>query len=678
MSTGKPNISVVVIIHNMQREAPRTLHSLSPAYQQGISAEDYEVLVYENGSDKPLSQDQIDSLPANFHYHYLEDASPSPVFALNQGLAEARGDLVGCMIDGARIVTPGLLARALEAAPGHQRPIVATLDWYLGPDLQRHALLNGYSTEAEDQLLEDINWPNEPYRLFEISVQDESSVDGWFSKISESNALFMHKAQWQELGGFDERFDAAGGGLINLDMFRRACHLPDAQLLMLTDEATFHQAHGGTATNTPPEVQQKNIQQWRYQYEQIRGEPFSSPTNSNRVLYGQIRAEMAPAFARSLVHPTSRKHAGSPEHCNLMGRIPFNTTFWCDQQYVAEQNRRLTDNSSLSIAIKFARDLFASHRWQEARDICRLLNATHPDDIEVTRLLRLCATADEIPEAAPPQRWAMYFAAIADVHALLGDPEEAERGWQRALELNPKLDSAREGLAKASMPGPDHYVMLNHLHNVLQPGLYLEVGVDQGRSIAAAQPPTHVVGIDPKPHINTPPRAECNLLPIASDDFFASNRASELLSSGIDLAFIDGLHEFQQIVRDFWHVERYCKEDATIVLHETIPYDDYSATQTPQTSWWAGDVWKLIPLLQSARPDLEMFVIRTPPSGLTVIRDLKSTPVTSLEDFEKQAREFAELDVAYLHNHVLPEIEQIANEPEAVTRRRRTADRIRE
>ena len=46
----KPAVSVVVVVYNMAREAPRTLYSLSAAYQRDISAEDYEVIVVDNGS----------------------------------------------------------------------------------------------------------------------------------------------------------------------------------------------------------------------------------------------------------------------------------------------------------------------------------------------------------------------------------------------------------------------------------------------------------------------------------------------------------------------------------------------------------------------------------------------------------------------------------------------------
>jgi hypothetical protein len=103
-------------------------------------------------------------------------------------------------------------------------------------------------------LLASIDWPQDGYRLFEIATVDESSVDGWLQPIAEANALFMPRKSWDQLGGMDERFDASGGGLVNLDMYSRAMELPDAQLVLLLGEGTFHQMHGGIATNVSPEA----------------------------------------------------------------------------------------------------------------------------------------------------------------------------------------------------------------------------------------------------------------------------------------------------------------------------------------------------------------------------------------------------------------------------------------
>ncbi len=53
----------------------------------------------------------------------------------------------------------------------------------------------------------------------------------------------------------DQLFDDRGGGLVNLALFARACKLPDSKLVVILGEESFHQIHGGTATNVP---EQKN------------------------------------------------------------------------------------------------------------------------------------------------------------------------------------------------------------------------------------------------------------------------------------------------------------------------------------------------------------------------------------------------------------------------------------
>jgi glycosyltransferase involved in cell wall biosynthesis len=175
----------------MAREAPRTLHSLFASYQRHIHPDDYEVIVVDNGSDPPIDSQFIADLAGNFRLIRIDSASPSPAQAVNRGLAEARGEVIGVMIDGARIVTPGLLYFARHGTRLYDKAVVATLGWYLEPDFQWRSMESGYDRAQEDALLEGVDWPNDGYRLFEIGAMDESSIDGWFKPIAESNALFL-------------------------------------------------------------------------------------------------------------------------------------------------------------------------------------------------------------------------------------------------------------------------------------------------------------------------------------------------------------------------------------------------------------------------------------------------------------------------------------------------------
>ena len=127
-----PKISVIVIVYDMARQALNTLHSLSAAYQRRIDARDYEVIVVENRSDRVMDPADIAALPENFRYVLRDEAGKSPAAAINHGLALARGDCIGLMIDGARMLTPGVLTHVDMALRITRRAVVAVPGYQLG------------------------------------------------------------------------------------------------------------------------------------------------------------------------------------------------------------------------------------------------------------------------------------------------------------------------------------------------------------------------------------------------------------------------------------------------------------------------------------------------------------------------------------------------------------------
>ena len=182
-SKKRPLISVIVVFYNMQREAARTLFSLSPSYQKP-AADNYEVIVVENGSSERLEGKEVRRLGANFRYFYFEAKTPSPAEAINFGVSKARGEMVGICIDGARILTPGILDYVIRANQAYRNPFVATLGWHLGPDVQSKSTLDGYDKATEDELLKSINWRKNPYKMFEVSTLGGSYKRGWFASVS--------------------------------------------------------------------------------------------------------------------------------------------------------------------------------------------------------------------------------------------------------------------------------------------------------------------------------------------------------------------------------------------------------------------------------------------------------------------------------------------------------------
>ena len=93
----KPSLSVVVVVvvYNIPREAPCTLLTLSASYQRHIGADDYEVIVVDNGSKPPLDPAVIEGLSGNFRLIRIDPAPPSPAHAINRGIAAAQGEVIG-------------------------------------------------------------------------------------------------------------------------------------------------------------------------------------------------------------------------------------------------------------------------------------------------------------------------------------------------------------------------------------------------------------------------------------------------------------------------------------------------------------------------------------------------------------------------------------------------------
>ena len=275
-----PKVSVVVGAYNMARELPRTMRSLSPAMQVGVERSDYELIVVDNGSTRPFNLEDCRRWGADLDVLTIAPAAAatSPARAMNLGLAKARGELIGAMIDGARIASPGLIAAAREAARNGERAVILTLGFHLGYKVQMESVHEGYDQAREDRLLEDARWTEDGYRLFGISVFAGSSQGGWFKPIRESNALFMRRGLWNELGGFDERFVTPGGGYVNLDLLSRAVALPDVKIITLLGEGTFHQVHGGVATNAVQGIDHL----FAAEYAKIRGKAYQAPDYDSR------------------------------------------------------------------------------------------------------------------------------------------------------------------------------------------------------------------------------------------------------------------------------------------------------------------------------------------------------------------------------------------------------------
>ena len=226
--------------------------------------------------------------------------------------------------------------------------------------------------------------------------------------------------------------------------------------------------------------------------------------------------------------------------------------------------------------------------------------------------------------------------------------------------------------SKRRLPGPIYAWVLNWIHDFLKPANYVEIGVQRGASLHRARPDTPcIIGIDPEPMImpeiaDEPPAANARIYEMTSDEFFAGHDLAEILGGPLKFSFIDGLHLFEQVLRDFINLEKYSNEETVIVLHDCIPFDEVTASRERTTDFYSGDVWKATLALRRLRPDLTMTIVPTAPTGLCLVAGLDGGNRRLEEELPQVEAEYRDLDLAYYEAHLDEMPDRIPNEVKAV------------
>ena len=152
-------------------------------------------------------------------------------------------------------------------------------------------------------------------------------------------------------------------------------------------------------------------------------------------------------------------------------------------------------------------------------------------------------------------------------------------------------------------------------HNVIQtlldlfdrPTSYLEIGVSTGATFQRIQS-ERKVAVDPRflfetSNIKAEPGSSIEFHEVRSDDYFG-----RIVSNfeGFDVVYLDGLHTFEQTLRDLVNCIRYSKPEAIIVIDDVSPNSYHASLPDQSTSIvirkhlkqldpsWMGDVYKLV------------------------------------------------------------------------------------
>lgn len=166
------------------------------------------------------------------------------------------------------------------------------------------------------------------------------------------------------------------------------------------------------------------------------------------------------------------------------------------------------------------------------------------------------------------------------------------------------------------------YEFLKSLHEVLDPKVYLEIGVQYGASLVQAQGSELAFGVDPEPLVGFTNNGRPNqqIFTMTSDEFF-DKRA--FILPPVNLAFIDGMHLVEYALRDFVNVQKYMAPGGVIAFDDVLPYNDAIAGRVQPPGDWTGDVWKVYFILRETMFGLEPILVDTWPTGTMVLLNVE-------------------------------------------------------
>ncbi len=256
-----------------------------------------------------------------------------------------------------------------------------------------------------------------------------------------------------------------------------------------------------------------------------------------------------------------------------------------------------------------------------------------------------------------------YQVGAAQAALALGDRDGAAAYCERALEIDPSHAATHDLLLGTFLHGENYLDVLIRIHRYLNPRTYIEIGVETGRSIRQVGADTRAIGVDPSPAIDGSLPSNVRIVAQTSDEFFARSDLGELLAGApVELAFIDGMHQFEFALRDFTNLERLSAPGGTILIHDCFPHSRITAERERHYVFWSGDIWRLIVLLMEHRPDLQIHTIAAPPTGLALVRNLDPGSRFIPDNLERLCAKFLALEYSFLRKGRAEKLSLIPND----------------
>jgi len=125
----------------------------------------------------------------------------------------------------------------------------------------------------------------------------------------------------------------------------------------------------------------------------------------------------------------------------------------------------------------------------------------------------------------------------------------------------------------------ERYEIINHFTSKFNKCRYLEIGSQFRKCF-------DLIDADIKHDIE--PDIKCNpCFKMTSDDFFRNNKLI------YDVIFIDGLHHWEQVLKDVYNGSKSLSDDGYIIIHDCLPNLEIEQLREQRSLNWLGDVWKV-------------------------------------------------------------------------------------
>ncbi|MGO8861447.1 MAG: class I SAM-dependent methyltransferase [Acidimicrobiales bacterium] len=200
---------------------------------------------------------------------------------------------------------------------------------------------------------------------------------------------------------------------------------------------------------------------------------------------------------------------------------------------------------------------------------------------------------------------------------------------------------------------------------------YLEIGLARGQTFENIDVGIRV-GVDPAPRFDIARLpVGVSVFAVESDTYFASLAPWMTF----DLAFIDGLHTFEQTKADLLNAFRHVP-DGALLIDDTVPSDEIAAMRyrseadaqrrkmASDDKRWMGDVWKLVVYINGHLPQLDFRTIVGSGNIQTLV--WRHQPGTQVSEPLRDSEDVAGLNYREFFRDGIPEMFRPCSEPEAI------------